>query len=233
VLGATLASGPSYAGSDVRDASLRPVLAGRLGRWTVSSSSARGLAGVELAGGISTTVVEHDRWNLGLGARITHGRSSADAAVLEGLPNISSSLALRLGVRYTPAAHWRLTAHAQQDALHAQGLRLNLGGGWNRAIGAGWVMDVNATVTWADARAMRTFYGVAAEHARAGRPAWQPGAGLEQWQWGVGLSRALGPHWRVSTSVARSHLLGQAADSPLTRQRNATLAQVSLAYVGW
>lgn len=233
VLGATLSSTPSYTGGAERSLGLRPVLAGRVGRWMISSSSARGLAGVELAGGVSTTVVQDDRWSVGVGARLTNGRNSADDAVLSGLPNIKSSLGVRVAARYTLSPGWRVTGSVQQDLLHSQGLRANLGLGWAQPVGGGWVLDVNGGINLANARAMNTFFGVPEAHASAARPAWQPGGGLESWYWGVGVSRALSPHWRVAGSIGRGTLLGNAARSPLTLQRSGNVAQVSLAYVGW
>ena len=233
VLGATVASTPAYAGGSARKWGLRPVVAGRVGRWMVSSSSARSLAGMDVAGGISTSVLQNDRWSVGVGARLSHGRSSGDDPMLSGLPNIRSSLGLRGSVRYSLALGWQVSGSMQQDVLRGQGLRANLGLSWSTPIADGWVMNVSGGVGWANARAMQTFYGVAPDAARAGRPAWQPGAGLESWGWGVGVSRALTPHWRLAGSIGRSSLLGDAARSPLTQQRNASVAQVTLAYVGW
>ena len=233
VLGATLSSTPSYTGGAGRSLGLRPVVAGRVGRWLVSSSSARGLAGVELAGGVSTTVAQTERWSVGLGARLTHGRNSADDAMLAGLPDIKSSIGLRASARYTLAPGWRLTGSLQQDLLHSQGLRGVVGLGWTKPVGSGWVLDVNGGINVANARAMNTFFGVADAVARPGRPAWQANGGVESWFWGVGLTRALSPHWRVAGSIGHGTLLGDAARSPLTVQRSGHVAQVSLAYVGW
>lgn len=233
VLGATLSSTPSYTGGAGRSLGLRPVVAGRVGRWLVSSSSARGLAGVELAGGVSTTVAQTERWSVGLGARLTHGRNSADDAMLAGLPDIKSSIGLRASARYTLAPGWRLTGSLQQDLLHSQGLRGMVGLGWTKPVGSGWVLDVNGGINVANARAMNTFFGVADAGARPGRPAWQASGGVESWFWGVGLTRALSPHWRVAGSIGHGTLLGDAARSPLTVQRSGHVAQVSLAYVGW
>ena len=233
VLGATLSSTPSYTGGAGRSLGLRPVVAGRVGRWLVSSSSARGLAGVELAGGVSTTVAQTERWSVGLGARLTHGRNSADDAMLAGLPDIKSSIGLRASARYTLAPGWRLTGSLQQDLLHSQGLRGVVGLGWTKPVGSGWVLDVNGGINVANARAMNTFFGVADAGARPGRPAWQASGGVESWFWGVGLTRALSPHWRVAGSIGHGTLLGDAARSPLTVQRSGHVAQVSLAYVGW
>lgn len=233
MLGATLMSSPAYAGGSGRRLSLRPVVAGRVGRWMLSTSSARALAGMELAGGISTTVLADDRWSLGLGLRLTQGRSSGEDPVLAGLPDVQRSLGLRAALGYALAPGWRAHAHLQQDLLHNQGLRMGVGLGWSWPLAQGWAMNASVGTGWANAQAMRTFYGVAPAQAQPGRAAWQPGAGLESWGWGVGVSRAFSPHWRLSASIGRNTLRGDAARSPLVLQPSATVSQITLAYVGW
>lgn len=233
VLGATLSAMPAYTGGTERSVGLRPVVAGQIGRWTVSSSSARGLANMAFAGGVSTTVAEAGRWRFGLGARLTNGRRSADDPGLAGMPDIRSSVGLRASARYAWGDGWRLTGSVQQDLLRGQGLRGVLGVGREQSIGHGWVLDVGGGLNLGTARAMRMFYGVPPHAAQTGRPAWQPGGGVESWFWSVGLSRALSPHWRVAASVGGGTLLGDAARSPLTQSRTGYIAQVSLAYVGW
>lgn len=233
VLGGTLATTPTYAGGTSNKLGLRPVLAGRVGRWMLSSSSARALANMELAGGISTTVLQDSRWRVGVGARLTHGRSSSDDAMLTGLPNVRSSLGLRTSVGYTLTPKWHLSGTIQQDLFRGQGLRGNLGLGWSTPLSGGWALGVGGGLGWANARAMQTFYGVSPDQARAGRPAWTPSSGLESLGLSVGVSRPLSAHWRLAGNVGQNTLLGDAAHSPLTQRRTARTAQVTLAYVGW
>lgn len=233
VLGATAGQTPTYAGSAQREWGIRPVLAFRVGRWMVSTSSARRLENMPLAGGISTTVVDGERWRVGVGARLTQGRSASDGPLLMGMPNIDRSLAIRAAASYRLAPEWSVSADAQQALQHGQGLRLGLGLSTQRPLPMGWKLDAGAGVTWANAQAMQTFYGVTSAQALPQRPAWSPGAGIEQWHWGVGVSRALSTHWRFMASGGRSVLLGDAARSPLTQQRAGSGVQFSLAYVGW
>jgi outer membrane scaffolding protein for murein synthesis (MipA/OmpV family) len=234
VLGATLASAPSYAGADDRKLGLRPVVAARVGRWMVSTSSARRLGGgSDLAGGVSTTVLDEDRWQLGVGFRLTHGRSSSDHPLLAGLPDVRSSVAFRASARWQLNRHAQLSFGWQQDLLRQQGMRLTMGLGGSWPLSPTWVLDAGVGTQWASARAMRVHHGVEPAAATSTRSAWQPGAGLEQAWVGVGLSHEWSKNWRVSVGVGHGVLLGAAADSPLTRQRHATTAQVSVAYVAW
>lgn len=233
VVGLSLSEGPAFAGSSRREVSARPVLAGQFGRWMISTSSARRMSGQELAGGISTTVLAHNRWQFGLGVRITHGRDSGEDPVLAGLPDISSSLNLRASARYQLTDRWQWVNTWQQDVGHAQGLRWVSGLNWQYPLAEGWGLDGGVSLTWANDRAMRVFYGVAPDLATPGRPAWHARAGVEQVGWGLGVSHVLSPHWRLSASVGQGGLMGDAAHSPLTQRRWSTQAQVGLAYVGW
>lgn len=126
---------------------IRPVLAGRVGRWMVSTSSARRLAGTTLAEGISTSVASTDRWSVGLGLRLTHGRDSADSPLLQELARCAR-LAGGAGfgavcVVASLAAQWRHAAGcAARPRLRASG---GLRGGIGPSAAAGCWMPTPAS----------------------------------------------------------------------------------------
>lgn len=231
VLGMGAVNGPERAGGSQRVWRTRPVMAVKLGRWTLATSSVRGLAREQTSGGLSTELAQSGAFSLGLGLRYTTGRSADGDALLEGLPRVPASVALRLNARLALPQDWSLQASLQQDLAHELGSRWALGVGRTVALPAGWVGQVGAGVGWASGQALRVHYGVPAEAVQPQRPLWQPGAGWEQWQWGVGASRALGPHWHLSLNWNRAQLLGAAAASPLTLKRSAQSLQLTLAYV--
>lgn len=233
MLGLSAANGPSRPGAAGRETSLRPVLAGKLGRWTVSTSSARRLGADGLTGGVSTTVAVSDKWSTGVGLRLTHGRSAGDDPLLQGTPDVKASLAGRLSVSYAVTPVWSVSTQWQQDVLHAQGGRANLGVGARWPMGSGWTLDAGSGVTWLNRRAMQTFYGVPDQAASGGRAAYRPGAGLEQWALSAGTTWSLDRHWRVSAGWTHARLLGAAADSPLTARRGSQSLQITVAYAGW
>jgi outer membrane scaffolding protein for murein synthesis (MipA/OmpV family) len=239
-LGLTLSNSPSYAGAVKREWGVRPILSGQLGRWTLSTSSAKrmtssGTAGTGggLTGGLSTSIFGTDRFDVGMGLRVTNGRRSTDDSRLSGLPDIDPSAAIRASLRYQLHPQWQINAGLQQDLFERQGLKAHVGLGWSQRLWNGWELDLNSGVGWADTRAMRTYYGIPVSAATAQRPAWMPNSGMETWFVGVGLSRPIGKHWRVAGSLGHSSLIGQAAQSPLTQKRDAAVASFSIAYVGW
>ncbi len=239
-LGFTLSNSPSYAGSVGREWGVRPILSGQVGRWTLSTSSARRMTGSGgvgtgsgVTGGLSTSIAGTDRWDLGMGLRLTNGRRSTDDARLSGLPDVDPSVAIRASLRYQLHPHWQVSAGLQQDLFERQGVKAHVGLGWSQRIWDGWELDLNSGVGWADTRAMRTHYGVPLSAITPQRPVWTPNAGMESWFVGAGLSRPIGKHWRVAGSLGHSSLLGQAAQSPLTQKRDAAVASFSIAYVGW
>jgi outer membrane scaffolding protein for murein synthesis (MipA/OmpV family) len=209
------------------------VVAGQVGRWTLATSSARGLMAGAVEGGASTQWKGSGAWTLRLGFRLTQGRQSADDPWLSGMPDLSRSAALRLSAGRELSSRWSLALGWQQDLLHQQGGRASLGLGWRQPLDDGWALNASVGTIWANAQAMRAFYGVTAEQARANRPVWSPGGGWEQWQWGLGATKALGPHWRLSVQWGRSRLVGAAAASPLTLSPSSTSGQIMLGYVGW
>jgi len=232
-LGVSAANAPTRAGAVGRETSFRPVFAGQLGRWMVSTSSALSLNPDGVAGGVSTKLSESGKWSTGLGVRLTQGRSADGDPLLEGMPRIRASAAARVSARYAITPVWSGMAQWQQDLLHAQGGRANVGLTARWPLGNGWMLNTGAGVSWLNRQAMQTFYGVPEEAAQTGRAAYGATAGLEQWSASVGAMWAVDRHWRVSSSWSTSRLVGAAAASPLTVRRGGNSLQLTVAYVGW
>lgn len=86
------------------------------------------------------------------------------------------------------------------------------------------------TLSWADARQMRAFYGVSpVESSASGFSVYSPGAGWENAAIELGADWKAGEGWHVVGSLAYQRLLGNAAASPLVQTRNQTSAFAGLA----
>jgi outer membrane protein len=77
-------------------------------------------------------------------------------------------------------------------------------------------LGVSATVTWADARYTRTYFGVDAENAlRSGFSTYDAGAGVKDVGLAVHASYMWTENWGVTGMVGVTRLVGDAADSPI------------------
>ena len=235
-LGVAYGFSPSYAGSDERKGHLRPVLALQYGRFSLSSSRGNSVLrhGLDTrSSGASATLVERDRFNLSASLRIDNGRSASDAVLLQGLPEVRSTLRGRLSMGYSLTDRWSLSAGLSQDLLGRSG-------GADLRTGVQYAFDmtpqtrVNFGVGAAmgNATFMRTQFGVPASAASQGSSLapFAPGGGLYSVDAGMGVMTALNRHWVAFGGVGFSQLRGDARRSPLTVRPNTYSATAGIAY---
>ena len=208
VLGVAYGLSPSYAGSDERKARLRPVLALQYGRFRLSSSRGSSVLrhGLDASSsGASATLVERDRLNISASLRIDNGRSASEAVLLQGLPEVRSTLRGRLSMGYALTDRWSLSAGLSQDLLgRAGGAQLNTG--------LQYAFDLTPQT--------RVNFGVGAA----------PGGGLFSVDAGMGVMTALNRRWVAFGSISASQLRGDARRSPLTVRPNTYSATAGVAY---
>ena len=85
--------------------------------------------------------------------------------------------------------------------------------------------------TWGDGKSMQRYFGVTPQQAAAtGFPAFDAGAGTRSMQAGLLGDVDLAKHWIGLWGVTYQQLQGDAADSPLTQDRNNWYANAGVAY---
>jgi outer membrane scaffolding protein for murein synthesis (MipA/OmpV family) len=94
-----------------------------------------------------------------------------------------------------------------------------------------WRAAAVVQATWGDGKSMRRAFGIsAAQAAVSGLPAYAPGSGLRSTQAGLIGDLDIGRHWVGLWGVHFDRLQGDAADSPLTRDRGGWYANAGVAY---
>ena len=235
VLGAALMSSAEYSGSDRSDHKLSPLWAFQYGRWRLSSSRASAVLGfaADAAGpGASAELAGTKNWHVGAAFRVDHGRKASDSPYLYGLPDVKRTLRGRIYASYTLNQQWSIGGNLSQDLLRR-------GGGALAGIDLGYRYWITPRIEWAsgmgvtlaDKRNMRTYFGISGEQAgQSGLRPFAAGAGFRDAHLGVGLTTALTPHWIAFGNFGVSHLLADAARSPLTRRVNNVGATLGIAY---
>lgn len=235
VLGATFLSSAEYPGSDQNQAKLRPLWAYQYGRWRLSSSRASAVLGfaTDAPGpGASTELVGTKNWHLGAAFRFDSGRKASDSPYLQGLPDVRRTLRGRIYTSYTIDKQWSIGGNVSQDLLGRGGgalASIDLGHRYWLTPRLEWTSALG--ITLANKRNMMTYFGISDTQAvQSGLRPFSAGAGLRDVHLGTGLTTALTPHWIAFGNVGVSRLLGDAADSPLTRRANGASASFGLAY---
>lgn len=234
-VGLALSYGPNHAGAAGSGAGLAPAFHLRWGRWSLSDGGGSAFARRREAspsGGLGVEIGGGPRWRATLSLRQDSGRRESADPGLAGLGDVRSTLRARAALSYRWADGWRLGASWAVDALGRDGGGLGeLSLSREIPFGPQTTLSWSASAGFADARHLRTWYGVdAAQSARSGLPVYTPGAGWRDLRAGVGLRRDLGHHWVWIAGIGVTHLIGPAADSPIVREPTGLGLRTGLAW---
>lgn len=235
VLGAIASISPEYPGSDRRGYGLRPAWAVEYGRFRLSTSRGSALMGHGLGeqdSGASATLSSSDRFQLRAGLRIDKGRDADDSPRLAGLPEVRSTLRLRLSAGYALAERWSWGLGVSQDLLGREGgAQASVSLGYAVPLSDATRLSLGAGLHWADGTYLRTHYGVPASAAgRSPLPTYVPRAGWYNADAGIEVMHALSRHWVALGGLRVSQLQGPARHSPLTAKPSGYAVSVGLAY---
>jgi outer membrane scaffolding protein for murein synthesis (MipA/OmpV family) len=235
VLGMGIAYGPEYPGARHSAFKERLILAFTVGKLHFSSSGAsaiQGFAARSTEPGVSADLLNRGRIRVGLGLRVDAGRNSDGFADLAGLPDIKRTVRGRLSATYTLDEQWKLSADVSQDLLGRNGggeYGLNLN--YVRMLTDKTSLFAGVGVSLGDGQYMRTHFGVSPDgSASSGLQVYSAGAGLKDVHLSIGTMTALSSRWVAYATGGVSTLLGDAADSPMTRKPTAASVSFGLAY---
>jgi outer membrane scaffolding protein for murein synthesis (MipA/OmpV family) len=168
-------------------------------------------------------------YSAGRRERDSHRRFGSDA--LRGMGDIRGGAVANLGVGYD-AGFMTLGMEAELALNHRErGNRLEFALGVPLFVDESDNVALFAAFNVADRKNMQAFYGVTQQQsARAGYRVYTPDAGVEKVGVGVSWNHQLSQNWSVRTMAGAFTLVGDAADSPLTRRKSAPVLFTTLNY---
>lgn len=220
--GVALISGARYAGSDERRVMLLP---------TLDYQWANGFfAGVGNGVGYNFSTQP----GLSYGVRLTadFGRKESRSNALRGMGDIDASAQLGAFFNYSLTRSVSLTSSLRYGSGNDnKGLLLDLGLGTGRMLAPQWRVGANVGATLANAQYQQSYFGVSrTQAARSGYRTYTPGAGVRDMRVGVSLTHIINPRLTMTGGLSVSSLLGDAKDSPLTKQATTVNGLVVLGY---
>ncbi len=222
VIGLVALSGPAYAGADERRTTVLPVLDYQWANgW---------FAGVSNGVGINWS--SSPQWQYGLRITADLGRKERRADALRGMGDIDVKLEGGAFFNLMLAGGWQATTSLRYGSgTGGRGLVADVGVGYGSALAPSWRLGLGAGVSLANAEHMQSYFGVSALQAsRSAYALYTPRSGLRDARASASLSYALDPRSAVTAVAAATRLLGDAADSPLTRKRTAASAVLVYTY---
>lgn len=160
-----------------------------------------------------------DRLHIGPIARYRFGRDADDNSALRGLGDVNDSVEGGGFIQYR-AGPWSLGLTLVHDLSGShEGALAEVRTGYVMPLGERLRADFGASATWASDNYMQTYFGITtAQAAASGRAAYNAASGFKDAGLSVGLNYALTAAWSVGGRVRYTHLLGDAANSPIVAQ---------------
>ena len=221
-LGLAVVAGHAYMGSDERRTRAYPAIDYRWASgWFAGTTNGVGYNFSRQAG------VQY-------GVRLTadFGRDESRSAVLRGLGDVDARPEIGAFYNLQPTAHIFLTSSLRYGAGQGRdGLLLDLGAGLNAQVAPAWRLGAGVAATWANAAYTQSYFGVdAAQAARSGRGVYTAGAGVRDVRVSVSATYAITPRASATAALSYSRLQGDAARSPIVRDRAGVNGVLAVAY---
>jgi outer membrane protein len=229
-LGAGLVRTPLYPGAERYEPRVIPVVTVNFGRFFFGGES----GGTGLPGG-GVNIVRDQHWRAGVGLLIAGAfrkqREESDDPGLRGMGDIERVLRGLAFVGYERDWYGLYGRLATELRDKDQGTLLLVDALARRRVNERFTVDVGPGVTWADSEYMMTFFGVSAEQAaRSTLPQYRAQAGFYAIRFGAGGSYRIDRDWRMMLRASVARLEGDAAQSPITRDRMQYTVGVLAAY---
>lgn len=181
----------------------------------------------------------HVTWSVDLGADLSRKERRADA--LAGMGDRGSRVYLSTGAAWRWDGGWRTGLSVGRALNGPKGLRARVDAAYERRFAEVWFAGAGLNAVAGDADDLSDDFGIDAAQAErraallaAGDPRLRPGdarvfepsRGLREIGAGLQVGRSFGPHWRGVALAGLSRIAGDAADSPLVRERTNLAAGV-------
>ena len=231
--------GPNFEGSDTSTVSALPMF----------NITWRDRVFFGMRDGLGAHVYKSDKMRISTSIGFDLGRDEDDSKFLYGLGDVDASATLNAGIEYelgpiTPFAKVRqhlggtngLQAEFGIEAGLPVAVLLGKREFQNKDATAahvrnGTMLTAEISTDWASENYMQDYFGVnARQSAASGLGQFNAGAGFKSVNASVGMMVPLGKQLMLNGSLGYSQLIGDAADSPITRDEGQFTAGLFLAY---
>ncbi len=218
-IGLLASDSPAYQGASERKLKVHPGFFLRYGRFSITNTGGFvSRSSDEVVRGVGFELVRSDAVRVSLGLRYDGGRGEDSANSLAGMGDVKNTVRARIAANWRLDEQWRVSASWNVDAFGRGGGNLGeIGLQHERRLGPHTVWTAGSSLTVAGDRYLQSYFGVSPEQAaRSGYPVFETGSGLRDIAVSTGFRAEFGPRWIGLAGIGVSHLLGPAADSPLT-----------------
>jgi MipA family protein len=220
--GLAVIAGTEYMGSDERRTLVLPILDYQWANgW---------FAGV--SNGVGYNFSTSPSMQYGLRVTADLGRKASRSDALRGMGDIDASAELGGFFNVALTSGFSLTTSLRYGAgNNNKGLVADLGAVYSTEFAPQWRLSVGAALTAVNAEYMQSYFGVSAVQAAAsGYRGFTPKAGIRDVRSNVALSYQLSREISLTGVLGTVTLVGDVADSPLTRKKSSVNGFAALTY---
>ncbi|WP_323018139.1 MipA/OmpV family protein [Castellaniella sp.] len=206
-LGAGVIATPRYEGSDEYKGRTIPIINARIGRFYARTED-----------GVGLSLIQSENLALEAGANMMWGYGGDD--VPPGIGGLSDAIGARLGLSANFSGAIFSIAATQAVTHRDRGLLIKSRVAYPYAATDRLMLTPSVTANWANEKYMNGYFGVnSTQSSRSGLAQYHPTSGLKDVSLRLTAGYAVTKRLKVSTGVATSRLVGDAADSPIVKQK--------------
>ncbi|MBO9451296.1 MipA/OmpV family protein [Tropicibacter sp. R16_0] len=199
--------------------------------------------------GIGAFIVNQERLRVSASIGYGGGRKQKDSVYLDGLGDIKDGAAFNLGAQYDlggliATADVTKFGAGSKGTLVSLGLQSEVPFGVVRGLvvptgqnprdafnDRSLILTGGISVDWADENYNQAFFGVTpTQSAASGLGQYSAGSGAKSVNAEIGFAKPLGENWGLTGAVTYSHLLGDAADSPIVKSQDSFSASLFVGF---
>jgi outer membrane protein len=175
--------------------------------------------------GAGAYLVHTEHWAVGIdiGAGVRKPRRASDAPILRGWGDIPGTARGGMFASYT--LDWLSVRGSITDAVsHHEGVLASLVIEAKYQATQRLTLSIGPEITWANNQYTQTFFGISAAQSQiAGVAPYQAKSGINTVGGSAGATYTLTDHWSLGAHVSYGKLQGDAANSPVTTDKNQRL----------
>jgi outer membrane protein len=172
-------------------------------------------------------VLDSKSWQFGPALNLRFGRSDVDDEVVAKLPDIDMTIEGGLALSYTYIDPGSIPYRLRVGAVALVDLGNKFSGFDDTFYASLWVPLSRSVIagfgvgtSWASASYHQTYFGITpAGSTASGLPVYTPGSGIRQWYAWPAVVVPLTPNWILGAAAFYQRLTGDAAASPIVRER--------------
>ncbi len=209
-VGVGVGTGAAFPGSSKSDTRLMPL---------VNAEHKNGKLFINNRHGLGYNVINDGKIKAGASVNYVRGRDSSDDFRLNGFKDIDDTAGAKVFGEYAVTERVSLTGEVQQELWGAKGTTATVGAQSVLPVEDKLRLRAGVDTTWASRNHMQNWYGVnATQSAASGMGQYNAGSGMRDVSAKAGADFDLTERVTLSGGARVGYLLGDAADSPISKR---------------